>query len=417
MVQLEQMISHLNIGAAGEVLRPHWEASLSSRPMPLPAFLTEKGLAHNAELCGLDADAISVLETIRQQIVQDEHLIQLAWHCHNLLYTYTDYEELQQWPCLSERFGDSHGAFYLIVATSMVPLVEEKHRELGVDPQITQATCKQVSAFAQNYKRMADSIGIPLRQLFWLRHYPAGRLFRIGRMEYMIKSFAGKIQVYRHKETAQTVALCDAGVDFNEHGFIDGQKAWCSSLQMESGKVIGQPISPKGFAERRSTELDLSQWKCVLQPGDSVLDMHIPAGGGMQPWKCRDSMAAAASFFTHMFPDVNLNAIVCNSWIFNSQLEEIPLSSDNLVQFQRELYLFPVSSQGNDGLWFIFFQDPFDPATAPQDTSLQRSVAAFLAQGNQWRSGGMFFLLDDLRHFGTQHYRSQYAAAGNDNHV
>jgi hypothetical protein len=74
----------------------------------------------------------------------------------------------------------------------------------------------------------------------------------------------------------------------------------------------------------------------------------------------------------------------------------------------RELYLFPVPSTADAGLWFIFFQNTFDPATAPRDTSLQRAVLDYLAAGNRWRVGGMFFLLDDLGEFGRQHYRATF---------
>src|SRR5205814_8203890 len=102
----------------------------------------------------------------------------------------------------------------------------------------------------------------------------------------------------------------------------------------------------------------------------------------------------------------------CSSWLFNTQFEEIRLSSDNLVQYQRELYLFPTPASGRDGLWFVFLQDDFDPAALPRDTSLRRGVADFLAAGNGWRGGGMFFLTEDLEHFGTQHYRSHWPPDG-----
>ncbi|MDH7571898.1 MAG: hypothetical protein QHJ73_20145, partial [Armatimonadota bacterium] len=64
------------------------------------------------------------------------------------------------------------------------------------------------------------------------------------------------------------------------------------------------------------------------------------------------------------------------------------------------------------GLWFLFFQDQFDPATAPRETSVQRAVLQFLEAGNIWRGGGMFYLTDDLEHFGTQYYRRRWPPAG-----
>jgi hypothetical protein len=97
--------------------------------------------------------------------------------------------------------------------------------------------------------------------------------------------------------------------------------------------------------------------------------------------------------------------------MFNTQLEEILPPEANLVRFMREVYLFPVPSSGNDGLWFLFLQEHFDPKTAPRQTSLQRAVLEYLAKGHRWRGGGMFYLLEDLQHFGTQHYRKNWNSA------
>ncbi len=407
-MQWAQLIKELELESDAEVLQHHWEQSLETFPKPMPDFLKHGLFRHSAQFCGFEDETIAALDTVRQEMAGDEALMLLAWHCHRLLFWHTDYEGMQQWPLLTKRLGELHGAFYLIVAASMVPLVEAAHRSLGVSADVTRATCQQVSCFAENYRRMTKGgLGIPRRQLFWLRHYPAGRLFRIGRMEYMLRPFKGKIKVYRQRDTGQTVALCCDGVAFNRYGLIDGSEDWLSSLQLQNGTIIGNPVLPWGYAQQRPVELNLSQWDCVLRPGDITLDMHIPAGGSMQLEKCRQSMTEAVPFFRETFPNTMFNSISCSSWIFNTQLEDIRLSSDNLVQFQRELYLYPVPSNGTDGLWFIFFQEPFDLASAPRDTSLQRAVADYLEQGHTWRGGGMFFLAEDLPFFGTQCYRNQ----------
>ncbi len=119
-------------------------------------------------------------------------------------------------------------------------------------------------------------------------------------------------------------------------------------------------------------------------------------------------MRQAAVFFRRHFPDRPCRATSCYSWIFNTQLERIHMSTDHLVRFQRELHLFPVPSNGRDGLWFIFLTDDVDPRTASRDTSLRRGVADFLATGERWRSGAMFYLLEDLDAFGSQPYRSRW---------
>ncbi len=141
------------------------------------------------------------------------------------------------------------------------------------------------------------------------------------------------------------------------------------------------------------------------------MDMHIPPGGGMILEICRASMRQAADFFPRYFPDRPAASITCASWIFNTQLDGIFAPEANLVRFQRELYLYPVPSTGQDGLVFIFGQDDPRPDTAPRDTRLQRAILDFLAKGNRWRNGGMFFLAADLPHFGQGWYRGPGRAA------
>jgi hypothetical protein len=162
------------------------------------------------------------------------------------------------------------------------------------------------------------------------------------------------------------------------------------------------------MAVNREVTLPLDLWPCVLQKDRIVLEMHIPAGGGMTPAACAESFQRAVAFFRQHFPQASPAAIVSGSWIFSPVLEYFMPADANLVRFVRELYLFPVQSGLHDGLWFIFFQDKFDPATALRDTWLQRTMLDYITAGKRWRAGGMFMLLDDVPRFGTRVYRSRW---------
>jgi hypothetical protein len=155
-----------------------------------------------------------------------------------------------------------------------------------------------------------------------------------------------------------------------------------------------------------------AEWERVLAKGVMALELHIPGGGGLTPDACRDSMQRAAEFFSRYFPDRLPVAICCGSWIYNPDLERFLPTDANLVRHLREAYLFPYPSGGYDGLWFVFLQDAFDPRTAPRDTRLRRAILDFMAAGNDWRCGGMFVLMEHVRHLGTQHYRSHWPPAG-----
>ena len=446
-MRLEDVLAKIQEPEALEVLRPHWEESVAALAGGLPHFLLPSEFTANREWCGFGPEVDVPLHETARRIIADPALTHLAWHCYRLLYDHTDYNEMKRWPTLERALGERCGVFYLLVTMAMAPRVIEVHRKMGVAEATNRETLSQVSAIAGRYRSMAGGrLGVTLNTIYWMRHYVAGRLFRVGRMEYMIQPWNGGVGAWRRratnvfpptagaawpalrpavpaglggKNTGEVLALAPDGTRYNGSGYGDGangkfdtERGWTAKLVADAESVTGCPISPHGMAVRREVRLPKSEWECVLKKGDLSLQMHIPAGGGMTLERCGDSMRRAVPFFRRLFPDQPFKAITCGSWIFNTQFEEIKLSSDNLVRYQRELYLFPTPSSGRDGLWFIFLQDPVDPATAPRDTSLRRAVADFLAAGHTWRGGGMFYLADDLSHFGTQHYRSHWPPKG-----
>jgi hypothetical protein len=79
-------------------------------------------------------------------------------------------------------------------------------------------------------------------------------------------------------------------------------------------------------------------------------------------------------------------------------------ANSNLLAFQRQGYLFPLPSNGADGLYFIFGNRLIDPATAPQNTQLQRVVIKHLQAGGKLRRGGFLLLPEDVEKFGREPY-------------
>ncbi len=418
-MKLEDVLARIQEPEVLEALLPHWEESEASFPGETPSFLLPAEALRHRDYCGFGPEIDPLLLETARRIAADPALSHLAWHCYRLLYEHLDYTDTPRWPTLQHVLGEAGGVLYLLVVMGMVPRVRAIHQAMGVPDEVTRETCNQVCSVAGVYRRMSGRLGVTLNTVYWMRHYIAGRLFRLGRFEYMLRPFGGAVEVYRHRQTGAVVALAPDGWRFNGEGQVDGtggvtddERGWTASLTRTDDAVAGYPVSPQGMAVRHEVRLPKSEWECVLKQGDTVMEMHIPAGGNMTPERCGDSNHRAAQFFRRFFPDQPARAIVSISWIFNTQLEEITLSSDNLVLYQRELYLFPVPSSGRDGLWFIFLRDDLDPAALPRDTSLRRGVADFLAAGNVWRCGGMFFLADDLDHFGTQHYRSHWPPEG-----
>ena len=200
------------------------------------------------------------------------------------------------------------------------------HRAMGVPEDVTRETCSAVAAMVARYRREpGNPLGVHLNTAYWLRHHTAGRLFRHGRMEYMIRPSWGTRaglppsrkrrgdRPGRRRRALQRERLCGwrGWRDDPEHG-------WTATLTTDGAAVVGYPISPYGMAIRQQVRLEQALWERQVRKGDAVLEMHIPEGGGMSLDRCADSMRRAVPFFRRYFPAKPFRAIVCSSWILNN---------------------------------------------------------------------------------------------------
>lgn len=389
-----------------EYIEPGWKDSMSCMPERMD-FMEPENIRTNMNFCGMSEEYFEGLKNTAELIKGNSALSAIAWHCRWQLYDARMVGKFDDWPD-SGLFPE----LYLLVALAMVPLVRKKHSDMGIEEEVTRDTCRQVDCFCGNYLHAYKKPGIISKQLYWLCHYVDGTLFRLGRMEYKFKDVIDFGKAYRNKETGEVIALAPHGIRYNGKGFVDGAGeifdngfSWESSFRETEYAAIGNPVSPRGFALRKEIELPLDKWECVIKEGDVFLDMHIPSGGGMKPEACIDSMKKAVEFFGKHFPEKKTKAIMCRSWIFNTQFEE-KMQDSNLSKFMRELYLFPIQSSGREGFFFVFCREYDDLSKAPRDTSLQRAMLDILEK-EPLRASGMFILNDDLKYFGSQHYREQ----------
>lgn len=413
---LHATLSELGIADAYDVFSPHWEESEASHPEGGPAFVQAEQVAAHHAFAGLPAELEPLLQEAARRVRETPALSHLAWHCEQLLFEHADYEgtSIRNWPPLTAALGDVQGLLYLLVGMAMIPRVKALHRARGVPEQVTRESCGHFPSILRLYRDAHGAWGVPLNVLYWLRHYTAGDLFTLGRLQYMVRPFSGRIEAYRHVRTREVIALAADGTRFAEDGFIvseaapDGPGAWTARLEHGEAAVTGTPISPTGVGVNAEVVLGRDEWRRVLAPGDPVLDTHIPGGGGMTPERCHDTMRRALEFFPRYFPERPFVGFGCGSWILNPELEWIYSPTSNMVLWQRELYLYPIPSGPRSGLFFVFGRDDLDPATTPRDTSLRRALLEQLDRGGRLIGGGMFFLKEDFDHFGTQFYRSHW---------
>lgn len=391
--------------------------------MTIPAFLSESQLQQHSTAAGLDPAAISSILALAARIRTTATLQQCAVD----LYAQT-YEGAPAAvdPTPEALFGDDLPTLYLLVAIDAIRRLRIVHQARGIPEAITRESYGALPMCARRYAEAHNgAIGIEASVLrSWLgKTVASGNLYRLGRLEFILKAFNGNLRIYRHKRSGQLQAMAEAGVRFTADGYLPfvfdeptytqygwpspqaSADEWIATLEEDEQQVTGTPISPKGYAMPTTAQLAKAEWELLLCNGDTVLDMHIPNFMPLHLELLHDSLRRALEFFPRYHAERPFKAFACGSWIFNTQFIDMLPPTSNLLAFQRQGYLFPILSNGAGGIYFLFGQAQIDLATAPQDSTLRRAVIAHMQAGGQLRNGGFLLLPDDVARFGQEPYR------------
>lgn len=409
-------------------LETDWAKSTQSMPTTLP-FLQPKAIQENSEWATLPQDAIDFTIQAAQKIASDPDLTHLAWHAHNILFIdkSADRGSTRDWPLLAPLLNKYGGAFYLLIALSGIPTIRTFHQSRNIPNDIAKLTYRDTYVWAQQYHDIGTSIdgkfthphkphswGLCTRIFPWILSHLHGDLYRVGRLQFKTGPYRQNIQAYRHRQTGTMHLIAESGLEFrpdgnfNGSGGITADKPWTSHFSESKTEVTGSPIHPNGHAIQNPITLQKSDWECIVQKDDSILEIHIPEDGPMGFDDCGESLRQAADFFLKHFPDRPFKAICCTSWLLDPTYQKLLSEKSNIVRFQRECYLFPLNAKGGrSGLERIFGPYTHDLSTAPRDSSMRRAVLDHLERDGVLISGGCLLWPEHLSQWGTQIYLSQ----------
>ncbi len=377
----------------------YWDEAMAAKPAGLLPFLDRESLPMRREAAGLTAEVDAALLRVMEIIQQDAALEQLAWYLHWRMLMAPEHGAPYGAPSLEKRLGEHAGAFYMLLALEWPTRLAAIHRQRGYPPEVTVETIRQIAAFAFNHQRRYGYPGIFASQFPWLATYLRDPYVRLGRLEFQLNPYGGGVNVWRRERDGAVLALAEDGVRVNAEGLRQAQNdpadGWCTSYAEEEAAVAGNPIDPAGYILPGTIRLSRSEWQPYLRRGDMVLNLHIPAGGGMTWEACVESFQRANVFFPQYHPEQPFNALVVWTWFMDPRLARLLPATANPLRLQRACYLYPTAPDAG-GLWFVFLQPTENPALLPRDTSLRRALGAFLDAGGTWHGGGMFLLPEDL---------------------
>lgn len=396
----------LGLGEDADVWAENWPRSEATFPAALPSFLEDRYVTETCAWIGMDPELVEATLAVLALIRRQSAAVRLAWHCHAELCAWdVSHDAVVKWPQIPAL-----PLFYLPVFLSAVPRMRRLHAERGVPEEVTIETLSALEVKARNYLLAYGEWGFESKA--WLWHHVNGLIYRLGRLEFSQDPYPWDYVAFRRRDTRQVLVLAGDGMRFRQDGQLDGATgvtdpaAWTAALRIDEELISGHPVSPDGRGLPEPVLLDPGEWEEILSPGDPALGIHIPAHEPLDHEATGESLRRAVDFFPRHHPERPFRVFTGFSWLLDNQLDALLPARSKVRQFLRELYLVPLpGSDDVQGFNTVFGRKYENIDDAPQDTSLQRTLAAHIKAGGHLHSGAGLLFPADLQ-WGGEVYRN-----------
>lgn len=397
-------LTELIAGLALPFIPPDWPSRWKAfrHTDPDPAFsIAEEAIEDTLAFCQYSYDVAQAIRETADRVRRDPGLIAMTRFLFDLFFAEPppDPVSLATWPFVTSALPTLAALLPALMLVAGVPKVRQAHTARNIPETITRATLSDLEVWMRTFRREHGHWG--LMNLNWLSNHWHGKLYRLGRLQFMQGRFPSMVRVFQETATNRVLALAEPGtIRYRQDGLVDGTQdvfdpsAWTPTLTRTSDTITGHPVDPAGYVQKRSITLPTRAWRQVLAPGDPMLDIHIPEGGAMDFQACGQSLQQAPPFFSRHFSENPAPlTFYCATWFFDSQLQAILSPQTNIIRFQREFYLYPIRSTEDETFRRVFGSKPTNLHTAPRDTSLRRAILDFTLSGHHLRCAAGFRLL------------------------
>lgn len=430
--------SRLCVDADAKPLATEWSAAMAAMPGgPLP-FLRPEAIEEACETVGLTDEVAAATAAAARRIEADDPIRALTWYFHYCLFRSSSFDMyapplhtsgMAAWPDAADiatQREDDRGFVYLVTVLSGLPAMDRMFEEHSIPDELREQTradvARRIRDRVSSYRTATDTPGLDRKGCYWIAVELRGEVFRLGRLRFQVARFHPdrslvRLHAFRNDRTGDVVALSADGVRYHRSGQLAPREpatedeVWVAELERSADRIRGYPIDPAGAALDEPITLARDAWTELFGPDVSHLRVHIPDDGPMTFAACGRSFERARTFFPEHVPEHPVDAFVCTSWLLDTQLQELLSLPSNMVQFQRELYLFPTFRYEQSDRRLarrILDEVPADPDPQAGETRLETAILERLAADDplHTRAGGGFLLPSDLD-WGEQVYRRQ----------
>ncbi len=293
------------------------------------------------------------------------------------------------WVHLPAVLGLAGRMFQVVVVLSGIPRYRHEHSQRGIPGEVTRDNLAVIELWMRNYFARFGEWG--LERGSWIKEHLSGRLVRLGRLEFGISKYEFSFTILKQRGGGrQVLALADSGMHFREDGrFYNAQGTnpseggWKAQLQIGDQFITGHPVVDPNVVSRLPLSLEKSEWEIVLEAGDPVLDVHIPAQGKLGPASCDEAFARALMFFPKYYPEHAFKAFTCGSWLVDPQFTQL-MPGSNMAAFAHRFHHMPHGVANDDQAYELGLGGRRPLNELPRDTSLRRTLVEHLEKGGHW---------------------------------
>ena len=285
----------------------------------------------------------------------------------------------------------------------LIPAIRNTYRhflKMGIDADIIKATVGQFEECVFIYSKRFDRLGMNKRYFDWLQHYVDFEILNINRLRFEISILSEPVRVIRNKKSRNDTVLIEEG-DFNCDGlYLDTppKKALSFSAHFNDGKdfISAHSVTPNGKAESAPSLYSKTEYETVIKRGDTLLSVHIPDRGDFSRESCTESYRRAREIFNRFYPQLEVKGFVCYSWMMAPELKLHLKESSRVLAFAEHYIKFPIHTEGEDVLNFVFYLKSEDYEKLPENTSLQKSLKKLYVSGGRLYEYGGIFAIDKI---------------------
>ena len=123
-----------------------------------------------------------------------------------------------------------------------------------------------------------------------------------------------------------------------------------------------------------------------LRKGDKCLNVHIARYSPLDEEECEKSYAWAREFFKKNY-GIETCFFFCHSWFLHPWLRDVLSESSTIIRFAAKYKLLDTEENADEVIYYVFTEKHKNIDDYPEDTSLRRSLKAYLKSGTEVGEG------------------------------